>query len=166
MTDSFFWKIYNICPHLEASFNDDRRFFHSSIRVKISLEVNSNLHVGYVIDTTTGIDAFSAESGKSITAASLRRGMPFLTPSLTFLPLLPPTPIDLFNGKCRRFDISGYTPWETAIPSYVAVHTCVYTCILLPYSRDVAEPRSECMIILYNRKYIVRFPAKVALSSE
>lgn len=65
----------------------------------------------------TGIDT-SAESGKSITAASLRRGMPFLIPSLIFLPLLPPR-YRSFWWKSAGDSISRNTPRETTISPYV-----------------------------------------------
>lgn len=72
---------------------------------------------------------------KSITAACLRRGMPFLTPSLIFLPLSPPAAIDFFKQSARDsiFRDSG----ETSISPYV-LYIYVY---ILVYFYSVLEKR-------------------------
>lgn len=75
---------------------------------------------------------FPFEIAKSITAACLRRGMPFLTPSLIFLPLSPPPPsaaIDFFKQSARDSIFRDSRGDVDLSPR--AVHIRVYTCILL-----------------------------------
>lgn len=77
---------------------------------------------------------FSAESrNRQRPAQAAQRSMPFLTPSLIFLP--PAWSILSRDGtKCGRFDTSGLRGGRslTCAP-FFSVHTCVYTCILFPH---------------------------------
>lgn len=93
--------------------------------------------------------------------------MPFLTPSLIFLPLLP-SPLSIFLiGSARDSIYFGILREGDDDPSLRAVHMCVYTCILLLERRHWTT-QAKCMIILYNRKYIAYSvsPAKIALSTS
>lgn len=158
-------------------FTSSRRsskFFRPRYRSRnfhLDHRVNSRLANTGDIDTAIADRALSrrestpspAESGKinNSSQSAQRHAFSYSVIDLSSSLLSPLPVIDLFKWKYQAIRYFGILRGRRRSLSLRAVHTCVYTCILLPYLRDVAEPHSKCMIILYNRKIysVLRFPS-------